>query len=145
MPSDSMKPSDIFNCQKCGDCCKGYGGTFLSTEDIKAIACYAKTDLKHFVADYCQAPDGRPFLAQGKDGYCIFWDGKCAIHPVKPRMCKEWPFIKSVLIDVNNWHIMAALCPGMRTDVPDSIIKECVKTARRLLTGSNPSGGLFSC
>jgi len=70
---------------------------------------------------------GKPVLAQGKDAYCIFWDELCTIHPVKPSMCKNWPFIKSVLVDINNWQIMAALCPGIRTDLPDSVVKECIR------------------
>ena len=131
MLSESLKTSgnasDIFECKKCGDCCKGYGGTFVTAKDIEAISAYIKTDPKTFVADYCRMSGNRPVLAQGKNGYCVFWDGQCTIHPVKPRMCKAWPFIKSVLADVNNWHIMAALCPGIRTDVPDNIVKACVK------------------
>jgi hypothetical protein len=42
-------------------------------------------------------------------------------------MCKAWPFIESILVDVNNWQIMAASCPGIRIDVPDSVVMECVK------------------
>ena len=122
-----MKPSDIFKCEKCGDCCKGYGGTFVTEEDIEAIAAYLKTDPKSFIKDYCYMSGSRPVLAQQKDGYCIFWDKLCTIHPVKPKMCKQWPFIKSVLIDVNNWQIMAGFCPGIRIDVPDDIIQECVR------------------
>jgi hypothetical protein len=41
-------------------------------------------------------------------------------------MCKKWPFLKSILVDINNWHIMASLCPGIRTDAPDSTIKAYV-------------------
>ncbi len=122
-----MKPSDIFKCEKCGDCCKGYGGTYVTEKDIKAIAAYLKTDHKSFIKDYCYMSGSRPVLAQQKNGYCIFWDKICTIHPVKPKMCRQWPFIKSVLIDVNNWQIMAGICPGIRTDVPDDIIKECVR------------------
>ena len=122
-----MKPSDIFKCEKCGDCCKGYGGTYVTANDIEAIAGYLKTDPKSFIKDYCYMSGSRPVLAQKKDGYCIFWDKICTIHPVKPKMCKQWPFIKSVLIDVNNWQIMAGFCPGIRIDVPDDIIKERVR------------------
>ncbi|WP_207683610.1 YkgJ family cysteine cluster protein [Desulfonema magnum] len=122
-----MKPSDIFNCQKCGECCKGYGGTFVTEEDIEAIAAYIKTTPEHFVSDYCQMSGGKPVLAQAQNGYCVFWDEVCTIHPVKPRMCRAWPFIKSVLTDINNWRIMAASCPGIRTDVPDKIVEECVR------------------
>jgi len=122
-----MKPSDIFKCEKCGDCCKGYGGTFVTEKDIKAIAGYLKTDHKSFIKDYCYISGRRPVLAQQKNSYCIFWDKLCTIHPVKPKMCRQWPFIKSVLIDVNNWQIMASVCPGIRIDVSDDIIREYVR------------------
>jgi len=127
MPYKAVRPSDIFNCKKCGDCCKGYGGTFVTEGEIETIASYIHTDPQRFVADKCQMSGERPVLAQSGSGYCIFWDEECTIHPVKPRMCKSWPFIESVLVDINNWHIMAALCPGIRTDLPDSIVMECVK------------------
>jgi len=121
-----MKTTDIFKCQQCGDCCKGFGGTFVTEKEIEKIAASVNTDPKTFVEKYCQVSDGRPLLAQGRDRYCIFWDGRCSIHPVKPRMCKNWPFLKSILVDINNWHIMASLCPGIRTDAPDSTIKAYV-------------------
>jgi Fe-S-cluster containining protein len=127
MSSKDQGPSDIFNCIKCGDCCKGYGGTFVSGDEIRKIADYLKTDPERFVENYCQMSGGKPVLGQGKDGYCIFWEDICKIHPVKPRMCKRWPFIQSVLVDIQNWQIMSALCPGIRTDVPDRVVRECVK------------------
>jgi Fe-S-cluster containining protein len=122
-----VKPSDIFKCRQCGECCKGYGGTFVTEKEIQAIADYLNTDPKSFVDDYCQMSGEKPVLAQGRNSYCVFWNGLCTIHPVKPRMCKNWPFIKSVLVDINNWYIMAEFCPGIRTDLPDSVIKECVR------------------
>ena len=122
-----MKPSDIFSCKRCGDCCKGYGGTFVTHREIKAIAGYINSDVDRFIDEKCQMSGGRPVLAQGDNGYCVFWDEACTIHPVKPRMCKAWPFIESVLADVGNWQIMAASCPGIRIDAPDSVVMECVK------------------
>jgi len=127
MPYKDVKPSDIFKCQQCGECCKGYGGTFVTEKEIEAITGYLNIDHKSFVDNYCQMSGGKPVLAQGRDAYCIFWDALCTIHPVKPRMCRNWPFIKSILVDINNWHIMAALCSGIRTDLPDSVVKECVR------------------
>ncbi|TES94346.1 MAG: YkgJ family cysteine cluster protein [Desulfobacteraceae bacterium] len=127
MTYKDMKPSDIFKCRECGDCCKGYGGTYVTEKDIENIAGYINTDLGSFVGNYCRISGEKPVLAQKEDVYCIFWDELCTIHPVKPRMCKEWPFIKSVLVDIDNWYIMAGLCPGMRTDIPDRVIKECVR------------------
>ncbi len=130
-----MDSSEIFNCKKCGDCCKGYGGTYVTEKDIQAIAAYIHADADHFAEKYCRMSGKRPVLAQAENGYCIFWDNKiCTIHPVKPKMCKAWPFIESVLTDTANWRAMASACPGMRTDLPDDVIRECVKKELTYLT-----------
>jgi len=126
MPYNNLKSEDIFKCQKCGDCCKGYGGTFITEKEIETIASYIHTDPETFIENYCQISGGRKILAQAGDMYCIFWEGLCTIHPVKPSMCKTWPFIESILVDTSNWHIMSSLCPGIRTNVPNRIIIKCV-------------------
>jgi len=127
MPSDQVDPDALFDCRLCGDCCKGYGGTYVTREDIEAISRYIGTDPRKFVAEYCQYSGNRPVLAQRDDGYCIFWERLCSIHPVKPQMCKRWPFLKSLLVDPQNWQIMAGSCPGIYADVPDRTIEKCVK------------------
>jgi len=134
MPSDVPRPEEMFRCRMCGDCCRGYGGTFISSDDIGAIASYLQLAPDDFTARYCRRSGKRLVLGQRDDGYCIFWDQLCRIHPVKPRMCRLWPFIESVLVDAENWKIMATCCPGMRTDIPPDRIQACV---RRLLDGGN--------
>lgn len=135
--SETLDESDIFECQKCGDCCLGYGGTYVTEKDIKAISDYIGTDPRHFVTDYCRISGGKPLLAQGENGKCVFWDGLCTIHPVKPRMCKAWPFIESVLADPDNWNMMATACPGIRTDVSRRIVQEIVKKELARLDGDS--------
>jgi len=127
MPSDQVDPDALFDCRLCGDCCKGYGGTYVTREDIEVISRYIGTDPRKFVAEYCRYSGNRPVLAQRDDGYCIFWEKLCSIHPVKPQMCKRWPFLKSLLVDPQNWQIMAGSCPGIHADVPDRTIEKCVK------------------
>ncbi len=129
MPYKTVKPDDLFKCQKCGECCKGYGGTFVTETDIINIARFKGTLPETFIEEYCQMSGGKPVLAQGKDQFCIFWDKTqlCTIHPVKPRMCREWPFIRSVLTDPLNWEIMSNNCPGIRTDFPLSVVEKCVR------------------
>ena len=131
MMSDTITASDLFDCKKCGDCCKGYGGTFVSPDDVAAIADYIGETTEVFLERYCQMSGGRPVLSQDEDGYCVFWDGEglCSIHPVKPKMCRAWPFIQGVVADVANWHVMSQFCPGIRTDIPDSMILEYVEKA----------------
>ena len=117
MPSDPIDGNELFECRLCGDCCKGYGGTFVTRQDIEAISRYIGADSRKFVAEYCQLSGQKPVLAQRSDGYCIFWDKLCKIHPVKPMMCKRWPFVRSLLVDSANWQIMADSCPGIQPDV----------------------------
>jgi hypothetical protein len=131
MPSRTNEPGAIFECRQCGDCCRGYGGTFVSKRDIDAIASFLGEDPEYFVATYCRLSGKRPLLSQKEDGYCIFWDRICTIHPVKPQMCRRWPFIESVLRDVANWRIMASMCPGMMAEAPGSRVEECVRKAFR--------------
>lgn len=128
MPYSHITPANIFVCQQCGECCKGYGGTYVTPEEITAIAAYIKTDPETFVNTCCTFSGSHPILAQAENGYCIFWKDKiCTIHPVKPRMCKAWPFLESVVTDVGNWEVMSAMCPGIRTEFPLDVIKRCVK------------------
>ncbi len=120
-------PEEVFTCRMCGDCCRGYGGTYLAPEDIAAIAAHVGRSREGFLASCCRVSGGRHVLGQAESGYCLFWDGLCTIHAVKPAMCRTWPFIRSVLVDVGNWHSMATCCPGMRTDVPDEVIRQHVR------------------
>ncbi|RJQ70935.1 MAG: YkgJ family cysteine cluster protein [Desulfobacteraceae bacterium] len=117
MSSDRRHASDFFQCTQCGHCCSGYGGTFVGERDIEAIAEYLGLPAKEVRERFCVLSANRSVLAQGADGYCIFWEKICTIHPVKPLMCRRWPFIPSLLVDVTNWQIMADSCPGIHRGV----------------------------
>lgn len=117
----------LFECTQCGDCCKGFGGTYVTRSDMRAIAAHVGVTVETFKASYC-APSGKQFvLTQGKDGFCIFHKGNCSIHPVKPRMCRQWPFIPGLRKDLNNWRMMASVCPGMRNDLDDDPLMACLR------------------
>ena len=120
---------ELFACTLCGDCCKGYGGTYLTDTDMDAIAGFIGVSKAHLKSAYTRLSGGQRVIAQGKNGYCIFWDKVCTIHAVKPRMCRQWPFISSILVDVANWRAMASCCPGMDTDAAVNTIIACVKKA----------------
>ena len=138
MPSDSAHPEDLFACQKCGDCCKGYGGTVVTATDIDAISRHIGEDPERFVEKYCSRCGEKLILAQEKNEYCIFWNAVCTIHPVKPRMCRTWPFIESILKDLTNWWIIADSCPGIRTDIVPHLLEKCV---RQMLSDMSSADG----
>jgi Fe-S-cluster containining protein len=108
----------IFECTLCGDCCRGYGGTYISQGDTEAIAAFLGLSPQSFLMRYCVGDIRHRMLDQGPDGFCVFYEGKCAIHPVKPRMCRTWPYLKSVIVDYSNWQAMGSVCPGIRVEAP---------------------------
>ena len=118
----------LFDCTQCGDCCKGFGGTYINATDVEAIAQFTGIAADEIKRSHCVASGNRLVLAQRPDGYCIFWDRNCTIHPVKPMMCRQWPFIPSLLVDIQNWKMMASVCPGMRADLDDDDLSTCLVT-----------------
>jgi Fe-S-cluster containining protein len=138
-PGKELNASDIFQCRQCGDCCRGFGGTLLTERDVQVISDYLEMAPDDFIRTSCIESDFGLVLAQGDDGYCRFAENAlCRIHPVKPRMCRAWPFIGGVLRDPGNWQIMAGACPGIRTDVPEEAI---VRIVRAELAEREASGG----
>jgi uncharacterized protein len=127
MESDHAPCERLFTCTRCGDCCQGYGGTYLSPADVESIARYLGVTTGQFVARYTTMSGNRRLISQAASGYCVFWDQVCTIHPVKPKMCRQWPYIRSILVDVGNWRAMAASCPGMKADATDEEILACVQ------------------
>ena len=117
-----------FACTQCGECCKGYGGTYLTQSDLGAIANFLGISEVECLQRFCSFSGRRPILAQRPDGYCVFFNHNCSIHPVKPRMCRNWPYIESLLVDIHNWQIMAASCPGMRRDIDEESLLEAVRS-----------------
>jgi len=134
MPSDvgdacMYRGEKIFTCQQCGECCKGYGGTYVSPADVEAIAAYINVDPAHVEERYCTRSGDRLVLVQQESGFCIFWkDRICSIHPVKPKMCRAWPYIHNLLVDPTNWEKMASMCPGIRKGVPAEVVRKCVES-----------------
>lgn len=114
---DVMNSSKVFECQKCGVCCKGYGGIFVTDYEIKAIAEFLTITQDEFLSGYCEESGGRTMLRTGENGYCIMWDDLCTIHHVKPSLCRTWPYLKSVVVDKNNLTVIQNACPGVSKDV----------------------------
>ena len=128
MDSEYTSGEDIFECLQCGDCCKGFGGTYVTVQDILRISAYIHFNPERFVGRYCQPSGSRHVLALGTDGYCVFFDKEkqCTIHPVKPYMCRAWPFIQTIIDYPENWNAMANSCPGMKKNIPYENLKKIV-------------------
>ena len=142
MTSEAKAVIDFFECQLCGNCCNGFGGTYVTPRDIINISRYIGFDPEKFIAKYCDPSGSRHVLTLGKDGFCIFFDKiiQCTIHPVKSYMCKAWPFIQTIIKHPENWNAMANSCPGMKKDIPYKDLQRIVAREKQRL--DNPSQDL---
>lgn len=127
MGSD-LTADDIFKCTMCGECCNGFGGTYVTDNDIERIAGFIHCDIDEFKSKFCSKSGSKFVLSQSENGKCIFFDSEkqCTIHPVKPRMCRNWPFIPTVVSHPENWNAMADSCPGMKKDIPYDALRRIV-------------------
>jgi len=107
-----------FQCQMCGHCCYGEGGVFLVEKEMEAIAGFLEISVDSFVSRFCEKTLGRYHVKTGQDGFCVFFTKgkKCLIHPVKPKRCRQWPFIPAILRDKENWEMAKEVCPGIDPD-----------------------------
>ena len=135
MDSKRKTTGDVFDCRLCGDCCTGFGGTYLTRENIERIAAYIGSDPAAFVDTYCDLSGSKPVITRGETGSCIFFDPEkqCTIHPVKPYMCRAWPFIKTLVNNPENWDMMANSCPGMKKEIPHKDIQRIAATEKKKL------------
>lgn len=131
-PSKSDRKTDdgIFACRQCGDCCQGYGGTYVSDADIRRIAAYIDVAPHDLRERFCQKSGDQLVLAQGENGFCIFYQDGCSIHAVKPKMCRDWPYIQNLQVDFGNWQAMASMCPGINKHASTRAVKDRVKAAQ---------------
>jgi uncharacterized protein len=76
-----LSEDEIFSCLKCGDCCKGYGGTYVTPEDVLALSAFLQTDSGRFIEAYCTISGGDRFLARGRTDTVFFSIGFAAFTP----------------------------------------------------------------
>ena len=84
----------FLECQRCTACCRWPGQVLLSEAEITRIAAFKGLSEHDFIQKFAKLrPDRRGLaLKENPDGSCIFLEGEnCAVQPVKPRKCKEFP------------------------------------------------------
>ncbi len=126
--NESSRP--VFSCRQCGECCRGKGGILVRPEEERQLAAFLKLPLGEFRRRYLEASPLGPQLAV-VDGVCIFLrEKRCRVHPVKPRICRQWPFLPALLAHPEEWEQARAACPGIS---PECSHAEFVAAARDFL------------
>jgi len=106
----------VFECKRCGFCCKGESTVSLSEKEILRIANFLTLSKSDFLKKYT-IKKGIRIEMKVKNGFCIFFDKKeriCKIHPVKPEKCREWPLIPIIFEDIESFKIIQNTCEGLK-------------------------------
>jgi Fe-S-cluster containining protein len=123
----------FLECQRCTACCRWPGQVRLSDEEITRLAAFLGLDEFAFIQRFTRVrPDRRGLaLLDQTDGACIFLtDGNCAVQPVKPQQCRNFP---------NLWNFpgFEKVCHAIPRVVDDAEYARRLAEIRR--TGATPS------
>jgi len=111
--SQDKHPS-VFQCRQCGDCCAGRGGIFVKPDEVEAMAALLALSVAEFGRRYVEVSSMGPRLTVA-DGVCVFLmaGSLCRVHPVKPFICRQWPFLPALLVDPDELEHAKTACPGI--------------------------------
>jgi Fe-S-cluster containining protein len=105
----------VFHCRQCGDCCSGRGGIYVRPDEVEAMAALVELPVADFCRRYMEASDLGPRLTVAANGFCVFLmaGNRCRVHPVKPFICRQWPFLPALLVDPDELENAKTACPGL--------------------------------
>lgn len=103
----------VFHCRQCGECCRGEKGILVTAAELQAMAALLGLSGEDFARLYLVETGLGPQLAS-KNGACIMQEGTlCRVHPVKPRICREWPYLTALLTYADEFEAAKEACPGI--------------------------------
>lgn len=105
-----------FECQMCGHCCQGEGGIIMTAKDRKRLAEFLGMSEEEMVEKYSETVNSKIRLQSREDGYCVFFNEGCGVHPGRPDICRAWPFFRGNLIDETSWEMIQDYCPGVNKE-----------------------------
>ncbi|MCB2189103.1 MAG: YkgJ family cysteine cluster protein [Deltaproteobacteria bacterium] len=110
---DPLAPA--FDCLRCGDCCTGEGGIFFRPDEVGPAAGYLGLTEDEFLARFCRPLEGLWEILADERGLCsLVGPAGCRIHPVKPRVCRAWPFLPNIVADPGAFEEAKLCCPGIK-------------------------------
>ncbi len=85
----------------------------MNPEEIERLAAFLHLSGEDFAREYLVASQMGPQLAS-RNGACVFLaEKRCRIHPVKPRLCRDWPFLSALLTHPDELEGAKGACPGI--------------------------------
>ncbi len=112
-----------FKCTECGRCCTGAPGyTWISEQEIIAIAEYLQISIEDFAKRYLRKINNKFSLKESAQNYdCVFLkERKCQVYPVRPKQCRTFPWWPKNLRSKEDWEQAAQFCEGINQ--PDALV-----------------------
>ncbi len=112
--TNSFDKPPVFHCRQCGDCCAGRGGIHVRPQEVEAMAAHLSMPVEEFRRNFVEASLTGPRLTVA-NGVCIFLQegNNCRVHPVKPSICRQWPFLPALLVEADELEYAKGACPGI--------------------------------
>ena len=93
------------------------------------MADFLEMDEEDFRSRYLESSSLGTRLAI-EDGVCVFLrDNRCGVHPVKPFICRQWPYLPALLVDAEEFEAAKGACPGLD---PNGSHEDFVEESRKL-------------
>ena len=133
-PNLNAGRSPVFQCQQCGDCCSGRGGIFVKSQEVDEMAALLSLSVEEFSRLYLEASAMGPRLTIADNGFCVFLmaGNLCRVHPVKPFICRQWPFLPALLADADELEHAKTACPGINPNCRhEDFVEEALRQGRK--------------
>ncbi len=79
------------------------------------MAALLSMSVADFCRNYVEASALGPRLTVADTGVCVFLQAGnlCRVHPVKPFICRQWPFLPALLVNADELEHAKGACPGL--------------------------------
>ena len=104
----------LFECTRCGKCCRGEPGyVWITVDEVTRMAEHLKMPRPVFLRQFVRRVGLRLSLKERRGGDCILWHGQCTVYEARPRQCRTFPFWKEALEAKRVFDAMHRDCPGV--------------------------------
>lgn len=127
------KERPVFACRQCGECCRGDKGILVTPAEMAALAAFLDLSREELQRRYLVPSALGPQVA-AQNGACVFLaDNRCRVHPVKPRICREWPFLPALLTHADEYEAAKEACPGLHPEVSHAEFRHAAGALQSLI------------
>jgi len=124
-----MSGREVFQCRECGDCCQGQGGIYVQPGEVALMAAFLHLPVAEFRGRYLEASPLGERLASVAGACTFLKENRCLVHPVKPAICRRWPFLKALLNHPEELEGAKGACPGIDPECRHEAFRAAARAA----------------